>query len=281
MAVPDEKIQEIAEIAEKLRQLIVTMMGPGKAHHFGGSLSSADLIAGVYFYAMHVDPHNPRWPERDRFIMSKGHSVPAQYAALALKGFFPIEELKTLKKLGSRLQGHPAMHYTPGIEGCTGALGEGLSYANGMALAARLHHLDYHVYCLMGDGEQQEGQVWEAAMSSAHHKLGNLTAIIDRNHLKAMDDPESSKLMDPLPQRWEDFGWLVREIDGHNHREICEALDWSRQPRQQPTLIFAHTIKGKGISFMQGNARFHNAAITQEQYESALNELLQPAGKEG
>jgi transketolase len=273
MAVTDSQLETLNGMSVKIRQAIVTMMGPNKAHHFGGSLSAADVLVGLYFYAMNVDPHNPQWPARDRFIMSKGHSVPAQYAALALKGFFPMEELKTLKKLGSRLQGHPAMHYTPGIEGCTGALGEGLSFANGMALAARLSGLDYRVYCLIGDGEMQEGQVWEGAMSSAHMQLGSLTAIVDRNHLKAMDEPDSSKQMDPLCERWASFGWLVREINGHDMRQICDALDWSADPRPQPAVIIAHTVKGQGISFMENQARFHNAAITPEQYEESLREL--------
>src|SRR5512136_635806 len=167
--------------AAEIRCHIIAMMGPGKAHHFGGSLSAADIVAALYFYKMRYDPKNPRWPERDRFIMSKGHSVPAQYAALAMLGVLSLDDLPTLKKLGGRLQGHPAMHVTPGIEGCTGALGEGLSYANGMALGGRLQGWRFRVYCLIGDGELHEGQVWEAAMTTAQRRLNNIVAIIDRN----------------------------------------------------------------------------------------------------
>jgi transketolase len=261
-----------------MRVNIVRMMGAKKVHHFGGSLSSTDLIAALYFYKMRYDAANPAWPERDRFILSKGHSVPAQYVALALKGVFPVAELATLKRLGSRLQGHPAMHYTPGLEGCTGALGEGLSFCNGLALAGRIKGLDYRVYCIMGDGELQEGQVWEAAMTTSRRKLSNVTAIIDRNHLKAMDDVERTKWMEPLCERWQTFGWVVREVDGHNLREICDALDWASEPREQPALILAHTIKGKGVSIFEGQAKFHNAAITDEQLQQALGELTGEKG---
>lgn len=265
-------------MAHKMRVNIVRMMGAKKVHHFGGSLSSTDLIAALYFYKMRYDAANPAWPERDRFILSKGHSVPAQYVALALKGVFPVAELATLKRLGSRLQGHPAMHYTPGLEGCTGALGEGLSFCNGLALAGRVKGLNYRVYCIMGDGELQEGQVWEAAMTTSRRKLSNVTALIDRNHLKAMDDVERTKWMEPLCERWQTFGWVVREVDGHNLREICDALDWAGEPREQPAMIIAHTIKGKGVSFLEGQAKFHNAAITDEQLQQALGEL---AGEKG
>jgi transketolase len=205
--------------------------------------------------------------------MSKGHSVPAQYAALSKLGVFPLEELASLKRLGSRLQGHPAMHYTPGIEGCTGALGEGLSYANGIALAARLQGKSYRVYCLLGDGELHEGQVWEAAMTSAKHCLQNLVAIIDRNRLKAMDAAECGKPLEPLAARWTSFGWAVKEIDGHNMAAICDALGWTDLVQNQPAMIIAHTVKGKGVSFMEGQPGFHNAAITQGQYHQAMAEL--------
>jgi len=256
-----------------LRLNIVTMMGSDKVHHFGGSLSAADIVTALYFYKMRYDPHNPDWPERDRFLMSKGHSVPAQYAALAMLGVFPLEELATLKQLGSRLQGHPAMHLTPGLEGCTGALGEGLSYANGMALAARIRGLSYNVYCLLGDGELQEGQVWEAAMTSARHCLGNLVAIVDRNGLKAMDETKCGKLLDPLDERWTSFGWAAREIDGHDMAAICEALDWAGEQTQQPAVIIANTVKGKGVSFLEGQPQFHNAPLNGEQFTCALGEV--------
>jgi len=267
------QINSLRRQAADLRSRIVRMMGVGKAHHFGGSLSAADIVTALYFYKMRYNPANPEWPDRDRFIMSKGHSVPAQYAALAKLGVFPLEELATLKSLGSRLQGHPAMHLTPGIEGCTGALGEGLSFANGMALAARLLGKSYRVYCLLGDGELHEGQVWEAAMTSVKHCLDNLVAIIDRNRLKAMDATECGKILDPLALRWASFGWAVREVDGHDMAALCDALDWADGQVNQPSMIVAKTVKGKGVSFMAGQAGFHNAAITEEQYRQAVAEL--------
>jgi len=259
--------------AADLRLRIVRMMGVGKAHHFGGSLSAADIITALYFYKMRYNPANPQWPDRDRFIMSKGHSVPAQYAALAKLGVFPLEELNTLKSLGSRLQGHPAMHLTPGIEGCTGALGEGLSFANGVALAARLQERTCRVYCLMGDGELHEGQVWEAAMTSAKRCLDNLVAIVDRNRLKAMDATECGKVLDPLAARWTSFGWAVKEVDGHDMAALSDALDWTDGQVHQPSMIIANTVKGKGVSFMAGQAAYHNASITDEQYRQAVAEL--------
>jgi transketolase len=268
-----EELVRLRRLAAEMRLHIVTMMGTHKAHHFGGSLSSTDIITALYFYRMRYDPGNPQWAERDRFIMSKGHSVPAQYAALAMLGVIPLEELPTLKRLGSRLQGHPAMQETPGLEGCTGALGEGLSYANGMALAGRVLGLSYNVYCLLGDGELQEGQVWEAAMTAAQHCLGSVVAIIDRNGLKAMDETECSKPLNPLSDRWASFGWAVTEIDGHDLSAICRALDWADEQREQPSMIIANTVKGKGVSFVEGQAGFHNAPMDEEQFERAVDEL--------
>ena len=266
-------IHRLEQLAAELRYHIVRMMGPNKAHHFGGSLSAADLVTALYFYKMRYDPRNPAWPDRDRFLMSKGHSVPAQYAALAMLGVLPLDELPSLKALGSRLQGHPAMHCTPGIEGCTGSLGHGLSYANGMALAARLSGRDYRVYCIIGDGELQEGQNWEAAMTAATHCLSHLTAIVDKNGLKAMDQTNCGKMMEPLSERWRAFGWAAREINGHNMREIVAALDWATTVHDAPQVIVAHTVKGKGVSFMENQPGFHNAPVTPQQLEVALAEL--------
>ncbi len=271
--VNESEISRLQGIAAELRYRVVTMMGPGKVHHFGGSLSAADIITALYFYKMRYDPKNPAWQERDRFIMSKGHSVPVQYAALAMLGVFPLEELSTLKVLGTRLQGHPAMHLLPGIEGCTGALGEGLSYANGMALAGRVKGLNYHVYCLIGDGELQEGQIWEAAMTTPKKCLTQVTAIIDRNRLKAMDEADCAKMIDPLADRWESFGWAARELDGHDLRALCEGLDWATSQTDKPTLLICNTIKGKGISFIENQAAFHNAAIPANQFEQALTQV--------
>lgn len=266
-------VGELRCIAAELRMRVARMMGANKAHHFGGSMSAADIVTALYFRQMRYDPSNPNWPDRDRFIMSKGHSVPAQYAALAMLGVFPIEELATLKELGSRLQGHPAAHLLPGLEGCTGSLGQGLSFANGMALAARIQGRDYRVFCLIGDGETQEGQIWEAAMTASKQCLGSLTAIIDVNGLKGMDEPSCAKLMEPMDARWQAFGWHVREIDGHDMAEICSALDWADGNRDAPSMIIARTVKGKGISFIEGRAQYHNAALTDEQLARAIGEL--------
>lgn len=271
--ISDGERRRLEGLAADMRWHIVHMMGPGKAHHFGGSLSAADIMSALYFRTLRYDPQDPRWAGRDRFIMSKGHSVPAQYAALAMLGVIGIEELPSLKHLGSRLQGHPAMHETPGIEGCTGALGEGLSYANGMALAGRVLGLDFRVFCLVGDGELQEGQCWEAAMTASRHCLSNVIAILDRNRLKAMDETSCSKSMDPQAARWASFGWGVTEIDGHDMTAICDALDWATSGGARPSIIIANTVKGKGISFAEGNAAFHNAVMTPEQFGLALAEL--------
>jgi transketolase len=271
---PQAEVKRLERLAAELRLNIVRMMGCNRIHHFGGSLSAADLITAVYFYKMRYDPARPDWPSRDRFLMSKGHSVPAQYAALAMLGVFPIEELPTLKCLGSRLQGHPAMHCTPGIEGCTGSLGQGLSYANGMALAARINRLDYRVYCLLGDGELHEGQVWEAAMTTPRLCLTNLTAMVDHNRLKAMDDASAcGKPLARVAERWAGFSWHVRQIDGHDMAQICQALDWATSLTDVPGVIVAHTVKGKGVSFIEDRPGFHNASITEDQLKQAITEL--------
>jgi transketolase len=272
MAAPDQ-ISDLCHKAAELRLWIVRMMGPDKPHHFGGSLSAADIVTALYFYKMRYDPKEPGWPERDRFLMSKGHSVPAQYAALAMLGVLSCDELPTLKCMGGRLQGHPAMHETPGLEGCTGALGEGLSYANGMALAARIRGLSYKVYCLLGDGELHEGQIWEAAMTAAQHRLGNLVAIVDRNGLKAMDEVACAKSLDSLAARWTHFGWAAIEIDGHDMAAICDALDWADEQTEQPAIVIASTVKGKGVPFIEGDPGYHNAPMSEEDLERALHEL--------
>jgi transketolase len=268
-----QDVHKLRVLAAEMRLHIVRMMGPNKAHHFGGSLSATDIVTALYFSKMRYDPQNPRWPERDRFIMSKGHCVPAQYVALAMLGVFPMEELKTLKQLGTRLQGHPAAHYLPGLEGCTGSLGQGLSFANGMALACRIQGLDPNVYCLIGDGESQEGQIWEAAMTSSLHCLNNVTAIVDRNRLKAMDETACGKMMEPYADRWRGFGWRVREIDGHDMAQVVEALDWADGDPSTPSVIIANTVKGKGVSFVEGNADFHNGTMTDAQFAQAIQEL--------
>jgi transketolase len=265
--------RRLARLAAEMRYHMVCMYGPGKIHHYGGSLSAVDLICALYFYKMRYHPTDPAWPDRDRFVLSKGHSVSAQYAALALAGFFPLAELSSLKQLDTRLQGHPAMHLTPGLEACTGSLGQGLSFANGIALAARVQQRSFRVYCLLGDGELHEGQVWEAAMTAPRLCLGNLTAIVDQNGLKAMDDGQGcAKPLDGLAERWAAFGWRVREFDGHDLPAICAALDWATGGNT-PALLLAKTLKGKGISFIEGKPAFHNAALAPELWEKALAEV--------
>jgi len=269
----DVGLSELVARSRQLRYHIVKMMGSDKTHHFGGSLSSVELVAALYFYKMRYDPSNPKWDQRDRFVMSKGHSVPAQYAALAMLGVIPLETLPTLKRLGSILQGHPNARMTPGIEACTGSLGQGLSFANGVALAGRIRSLDFRVYVLMGDGELQEGQVWEGAMSSASHKLDNLVALVDRNGLKSQGPVDEAKPLEPLALKWEAFGWHVAVVDGHDLRQICDALDEAETVRGKPSLIIANTVKGKGVPFMEGKFQFHNAAISEDQWHDAMREV--------
>jgi transketolase len=270
---PRAVFQPLGRRAAQMRCHIVRMFGPNRVHHYGGSLSATDLICALYFHKMRYNPSDPAWPDRDRFVLSKGHSVAAQYAALALAGFFPTDELATLKKLDTRLQGHPAMHYTPGLEACTGSLGQGLSFANGVALAARVQRRDFRVYCLLGDGELHEGQVWEAAMTAPRLCLSNLTAIVDQNGLKAMDDGRGcAKPLDGHAARWASFGWRVREVDGHDLPAIGAALDWATDG-DTPAVLLAKTVKGKGVSFIEGQAAFHNAALSSEQWEQALAEV--------
>ena len=266
-------LQALRRRAAEVRLEIVRAMGPGQSHHFGGSLSAADIIVALYFHAMRIRPDQPDWPERDRFVLSKGHSVPALYVCLAHSGFFPVSELPTLKRFGSNLQGHPDMRRTCGLEANTGSLGMGLSVANGMALAGRASGLGYRVYALLGDGECQEGQVWEAAMTAAHHRLDSLTVIVDRNELQAMGKTEDRMGVEPLAEKWKAFGWRVSEIDGHDMAAICGALQETSQVTGQPAAIIARTVKGKGVPFMEGQPGFHNAVISEEQFREAVAAL--------
>lgn len=269
----DLKLANLETTARELRYQIVRMMGADKPHHFGGSLSIVEIVTALYFYKMRYDPADPCWDGRDRFVMSKGHTVPAQYAALAQLGVLPVQDLPTLKQLGSIFQGHPNACMTPGLEACTGSLGQGLSFANGVAMAARIRDLDIRVYCLLGDGELQEGQVWEAAMGSVTHKLDNLCAIVDRNGLKSQGVVDEAKLLEPLAQKWAAFGWHVITVDGHSLSEICDALDVAEGIGGKPTVIIAETVKGKGVQFMEGRFQFHNAPISQDQWEEAMRIL--------
>ena len=264
---------ELEKCAAEVRLQIVKAMGPNKFHHFGGSLSAADLVVALYHYKLRYRANEPDWPERDRFVLSKGHGVPALYVCLARCGFFPVEELETLKTLGSNLQGHPDMRKTCGLEANTGSLGMGLSVANGIALAGRARRLGYRVYALLGDGECQEGQVWEAAMTAGHYRLDALTAIVDRNELQAMGKTEHRMGVEPLAAKWQSFGWKAIEIDGHNMTSICRALDTATEIKGQPTAIIARTVKGKGVPFMEAQPGFHNVMITEDQYGAAVQTL--------
>ncbi|MEW6398629.1 MAG: transketolase [Bacillota bacterium] len=265
--------RELEGIARRVRHHIVRMVAEAGSGHPGGSLSCADILVALYFRVLHVDPNRPEWPERDRFVLSKGHACPALYAVLAERGFFPIEDLWTLRRLGSHLQGHPDMRKTPGVEASTGSLGQGLSIGLGMALAARLDAAAWRVYVLLGDGEIQEGQVWEAAMAAAHYRADGLTAILDWNGLQ-IDGPNDEVMsVRPVAEKWRGFGWGVREIDGHRFPEILDALAWARTVRGRPAIILARTVKGRGVSFMEGQVDWHGKAPSPPQAEQALAEV--------
>lgn len=271
--ISEQAVRELKERARGLRCEVIRMLGRAGSGHTGGSLSAADIVACLYFWEMNVDPARPDWPERDRFVLSKGHAAPLLYAVLAEKGFFPKEELGSLRRLGSPLQGHPDMRKVPGVEASTGSLGQGIAWAVGMALAARLDGRDYRVYTLLGDGEIQEGEVWEAAMAAAHYRLDNLVAIIDYNGLQI--DGEVGKIMSPLPiaPKFEAFGWYVEEIDGHDFYQIMRSLERARSNRGRPSAVVARTVKGKGVSFMENVVDWHGKAPNAEQAEKALAEL--------
>ncbi len=263
---------ELADQALAMRRHIITMIGEAGSGHPGGSLSSADIVTALYFELMNIRPKNPNWPERDRFVLSKGHAAPVLYAALAMRGFFPLTKLKTLRKLGSPLQGHPDMQKLTGVEMSTGSLGQGFSAAVGMALAGQVDQQSYYTYAIIGDGELQEGQVWEAAMFAAHHKLRNLIVFLDFNGLQIDGQVECVMNVQPLPDKWQAFGWAVQQIDGHDLRAICGAVSQAKQ-EEQPSMIVAHTVKGKGVSFMENQAGWHGSAPSSEQVVHALKEL--------
>jgi len=268
-----EIIAELEGKAKQVRRDIIRMLVAAGSGHPGGSLSSADIVTCLYFSKMRHSPKDPKWPDRDRFVLSKGHCAPVLYACLAETGYFPVDELMTLRKINSRLQGHPDMVKTPGVEMSTGSLGQGLAVGNGMALAARLDKKNYRVYVVLGDGEIEEGEVWEAAMASAHYKLDNVCAILDHNGLQ-IDGPNCC-VMDPEPvaEKWKAFGWNVIDINGHSISEILEALDRAEALKGKPTMIVAKTVKGKGVSFMENVVDFHGKAPTAEEGERALKEL--------
>ncbi|MEW6007801.1 MAG: transketolase [bacterium] len=266
-------ILKIADTSRKIRRLIIEMLSLAGSGHPGGSLSSVEIIASLYFHIMRHNPSNPLWEDRDRFILSKGHCCPTLYAALAISGYFSQEELKTLRRLGSILQGHSDRLQTPGVEMSTGSLGQGLSCACGMALGGKLSQKDFFVFCLLGDGETQEGQIWEAAMSASHYKLDNLISFLDYNKLQIDGRVSDIMNIEPLVDKWRAFGWEVMEIDGHNIEEIISCVDRAKKIKDKPKMIIAHTIKGKGVSFMEGRVEWHGVAPTKEEAERALKEL--------
>jgi len=276
-ASPDNKFDmstsELKEMAKKLRRHVITMTATAGSGHPGGSLSAADIITALYFNVLCHNPENQQWSDRDRFILSKGHAAPILYAALAEAGYFPVSELTTLRKLGSRLQGHTDRKFTPGVEMSAGSLGMGLSFAIGVALAARLDSKTYRTYVLLSDGECEEGQTWEAALSAAHFKLDNLTAIVDCNGIQLSGWTRDIMNLEPLTQKWQAFGWHTLDIDGHDFDQILSACQGAEKVKGKPAVIVARTIKGKGVSFMENNVAFHGKAPTREEAERALKEL--------
>ena len=266
-------IKELQNYANKIRQGIIKEVYMAASGHPGGSLSIAEILAVLYFNQMNIDEKNPQAKERDRLVLSKGHTSPALYSALALRGFFDLEELKTFRNINSILQGHPDMKNIPGVDASTGSLGQGLSIANGMALASKMDSEGVRIYCICGDGEIEEGQIWEAAMTSSHYKLDNLCVIVDNNNLQI--DGEVSQVMNiyPIDEKFKSFGFEVINIDGHNIEEIIQAFEQAKKVKGKPTVIIANTIKGKGVSFMENKAEWHGKAPNEEQYRQAMLEL--------
>ncbi|HHW20872.1 transketolase [Thermodesulfovibrio thiophilus] len=266
-------IEFLKDKARQLRIEIVKMLTEAGSGHTGGSLSAADIVTALYFYKMKHDPRNPRWKERDRFVLSKGHAAPVLYAVLALSGYFDKSLLGSLRRLNSPLQGHPCCKSIPGIEVSTGSLGQGLSVANGIALGLRLDRISSRVYCLLGDGEIQEGQIWEAAMTASHYKIDNLCAIVDHNNLQIDGYCSDVMNVEPIEDKFKAFGWNVFTIDGHDMYEIINALDEAERIKEKPTMIVANTVKGKGVSIFEGKVQYHGMAPTHEELEIALKEL--------
>ena len=300
---PTVSTEELTQIARRIRRHIVQMTAAANSGHPGGSLSAVEIMTALYFRIMRHDPKNPLWPDRDRLIVSKGHATPVVYGTLAEGGYFPLEDLVTFRTLGGKLQGHTVMQKPPGVEMSGGALGMGLSFSLGQALAGRLDKRDYHVYCLMSDGDSEEGQTWEAVMASAHHAVDNLTAIVDRNHIQndgfsdydrypgpgpdgqhpagvpggwVMSDGHTANIMrlDPLEDKWKAFGWKTWHLmDGHDFDAVIGAIEEARAYKGGPSVVICETIKGKGVSYMENNPDFHGKAPSKEQLEQALREL--------
>lgn len=272
--ITDIKKKELEQISKEMRLDLLRMFSYGKAHHFGGSMSCVEMVASLYFYKMNYSKELFEDVSRDRFIMSKGHTVPVQYVALAEAGVIPKDELKTIKKLGTRLQGHPDMRKTPGIEAPTGSLGMGLSFGNGIALAGRKANLKFSIFLVLGDGELQEGQVWEAAMTTAHYKLGNVCLLVDRNGYQSQGCIDDQMGVEPLEDRFRSFGWDAARCDGHNIEDLCNNLDKFTGDSDRPLAIICDTVKGKGIRFMENTHVYHNFSLTEEQYQIAENDIL-------
>ncbi len=266
------KIDFLKQKARQIRRDILTMLEEAGSGHTGGSLSLVEIVVSLYYYKLRHDPKNVSLPERDRLVLSKGHGCPALYAVLADRGYFPKEELMTLRKYGSRLQGHPEKGLS-GIEASTGSLGQGISIAIGMALAAKLDARKNKVFCILGDGETNEGQVWEAAMTAAHYKLDNLIAIIDHNKFQIDGPVHEIKNLEPYKKKWVAFGWKARECNGHDFVSLMDALDWAYKVKNYPSIIIAHTVKGKGVSFMENDNRWHGVAPVREDLQKAFKEL--------
>ncbi len=269
----DVDVARLEETARRMRRHIVTMTATAQSGHPGGSLSSVELVAALYFQVMRPRPQEPAWPDRDRFILSKGHATPVLYSALAEAGYFATDELSTFRKLGTRLQGHSDRRSTPGVEMSAGSLGMGLSYGLGMALAGRLDKKDYRVFALLGDGECEEGQVWEAALAGAHFGLDRVTAIIDHNRIQNDGFVADIMQVAPLAPKWAAFGWHTIEINGHDMTQVLSAYNEALETTTKPTAIIAHTVKGKGVSFMENNPAFHGKAATPDELKKALAEI--------
>jgi len=271
MPYPPALIEDLQDRARVLRKNVIISIGKGNFGHLGGSFSAADIVAALFFHKMNIDPKNPKMPNRDRFLLSKGHVAVLQYSALAELGYFPHDELKHTKHIGSMLQGHPDLCKTPGVEASTGSLGQGLSIGLGLALGLRLDGIKSNVYVLVGDGELAEGQIWEAAMAAGIFKTEKLVAILDKNNAQAMGKTEKRFPIDKIGEKWAAFGWRVIEIDGHNMEEIVTALDQSSEADGRPTVIIANTVKGKGFKVAEDHeAGFHNVLLTEELYMQAM-----------
>jgi transketolase len=268
-----KSLEELQSTAKRVRREIIEMIGAAGSGHPGGSLSAVELIVELYFDYMRIDPKNPKWPDRDRFILSKGHAAPVLYAVMAEAGYTPIDKLNTLRKLGSIYQGHPDIRFIPSLEASTGSLGEGLSLALGMGFAARMDGRPYRTYVMLGDGEVQEGQIWEAAMAGAFHKLDNVVCIVDHNLIQLDGFVKDIMDIEPLADKWRAFGWHTIELDGHDFPAVQDAYREAEATKGKPTCIVAHTIKGKGVSFMENNPKFHGTAPTPAEVQMALQEL--------